>query len=44
MLAGQYQPREVREREIPKSGGGMRKLGIPTVLDRLVQQAVLQVL
>ncbi len=44
LLAGQYQPREVREREIPKSDGGVRKLGIPTVLDRLVQQAILQVL
>ena len=44
LLAGRYQPREVREREIPKSDGGVRKLGIPTVLDRLIQQAILQVL
>lgn len=44
LLAGSYKPREVKRIEIPKPGGGMRKLGIPTVLDRLVQQAILQVL
>jgi group II intron reverse transcriptase/maturase len=44
MLAGTYQPSLVKEQKIPKSGGGMRKLGIPTVLDRFIQQAVLQVL
>ncbi|HZH02217.1 MAG TPA: group II intron reverse transcriptase/maturase [Myxococcaceae bacterium] len=44
LLAGTYQPKAVREQEIPKSGGGVRKLGIPTVLDRLVQQTILQVL
>ena len=44
LLDGTYQPAPVREQEIPKSGGGVRKLGIPTVLDRLIQQAVLQVL
>ena len=44
LLAGTYQPSPVREKEIPKSGGGMRKLGIPTVLDRFIQQSILQVL
>lgn len=44
LLAGRYQPSAVRRCEIPKSGGGVRELGIPTVLDRLIQQAVLQVL
>jgi RNA-directed DNA polymerase len=44
LLAGTYQPAPVREQEIPKSGGGVRKLGIPTVLDRFIQQAILQVL
>jgi RNA-directed DNA polymerase len=44
LLAGSYKPREVKRIEIPKPGGGIRKLGIPTVLDRLVQQAILQVL
>jgi group II intron reverse transcriptase/maturase len=44
MLAGTYQPSAVKQQLIPKSGGGMRKLGIPTVLDRFIQQALLQVL
>jgi RNA-directed DNA polymerase len=44
LLAGSYQPMPVREAEIPKSGGGVRKLGIPSALDRLIQQSILQVL
>ena len=44
LLAGTYQPSPVREKEIRKSSGGMRKLGIPTVLDRFIQQSILQVL
>lgn len=44
LLDGSYKPRAVKRVEIPKPGGGVRKLGIPTVLDRVVQQAILQVL
>ena len=45
LLNGTYEPKTVRRGEIPKpDGGGVRNLGIPTVLDRFVQQAVMQVL
>jgi RNA-directed DNA polymerase len=44
LLSGTYQPQPVKRVEMAKPDGGVRKLGIPTVLDRFIQQAVMQVL
>lgn len=44
LLSGRYQPSAVRRVSIPKPTGGTRELGVPTALDRFIQQAILQVL
>lgn len=44
LRSGKYKPKAVRRVEIPKPDGGMRKLGVPTVIDRMIQQAIVQVL
>jgi RNA-directed DNA polymerase len=44
LLSGTYPPQPVKRVEIPKPEGGIRKLGVPCVVDRLIQQALLQVL
>lgn len=44
LLSGKYYPKGIKQVEIPKPGGGVRKLGIPTVVDRLIQQGIHQVL
>ena len=44
LRSGKYKPKAVRRVEIPKPDGGKRKLGVPTVIDRMIQQAIVQVM
>ena len=44
LLRAEYKPQPVKRIDIPKPGGGLRMLGVPTVIDRLIQQAMLQIL
>ena len=44
ILAREYRPKPVRRVEIPKPNGGVRKLGIPSVVDRVLQQSIVQIL
>ena len=44
LLAGKYQPAAIKASDIPKGNGGVRTLGIPTVLDRMIQQGIHQVI
>jgi RNA-directed DNA polymerase len=44
ILAGNYKPQAIKQIEIPKTSGGKRVLGVPVVIDRLIQQAIMQIL